>query len=536
MLSSLMLVGAITIAATPQDRSTRFVGDGRPLAVIERGQTWTRAEGALTNSGTGNLLVAAKTIGSGDFEITTSLTLERLEGSAASLMLGGSLLGFDGRGGGVFLEGSLFGGGVVRPDVEYTVPENERFLVEVRRAGDQLSIQIEGELIHRTEVPRGPLGAFGLRPWRSRMQVHEFAADGDLLELEPLTGPFQSGQGEYHTYRIPAIVTSNDGTLLAFCEGRVESSGDSGDIDLVLRRSEDDGRTWEELQVLWDDDENTCGNPCPVVDRRTGAIHLLVTRNLGVDHESEIIAGDSKGTRTVWILSSDDDGQHWSEPREITSTAKSPNWSWYATGPGVGIQLRGSKHRGRLVIPCDHIEAESRRYLSHVIFSDDGGSTWQFGGSSPHDQVNECQIVELSDGRLLLNMRNYDRAQRTRAICFSSDGGQTFVEFQHDETLVEPICQAGLVRLRPDSEDDQRLAFSNPASESSRVSMTLRLSDDDGESWAHERLLHPGPSAYSCLSVLADGRVACLFEGGLLSPYETIVFRIVDPADLEDRR
>lgn len=136
---------------------------------------------------------------------------------------------------------------------------------------------------------------------------------------------------------------------------------------------------------------------------------------------------------------------------EITASAKEPDWTRYATGPGAGIQLAS----GRLVVPCDHIEAGSKKYYSHVLLSDDGGLSWRMGGSTPEDQVNECEVVELKDGSLL-----------------------------------------------------------------ARENMTVRLSDDEGKSWPHARVLHPGPAAYSCLAALPDGRAACLYECGQEHAYE----------------
>ncbi len=187
---------------------------------------------------------------------------------------------------------------------------------------------------------------------------------------------FTAGRDGYDTFRIPALIEAPDGTLLAFAEGRVGGRGDSGNIDLVLKRSRDGGSSWGELEVVWDDDANTCGNPCPVVDHETSVIHLLATRNLGQDTESEIIAQTSDGPRTVWTLRSEDGGKTWSTPREVTSTVKRADWTWYATGPGNGIQLRSGEHAGRLLIPCDHIEAGTKHYYSHCIASDDHGKTW----------------------------------------------------------------------------------------------------------------------------------------------------------------
>ena len=165
---------------------------------------------------------------------------------------------------------------------------------------------------------------------------------------------FTSGQDGYHTYRIPAVIRARNGTLLAFCEGRKSGGGDSGDIDLLLKRSTDGGRTWSGAQVVWDDETNTCGNPCPVLDESTGTLWLLLTHNIGTDRERDIAARTAKGTRTVWVANSKDHGASWTKPVEITSATKDPSWTWYATGPGVGIQIKNGPHAGRLVIPCDH--------------------------------------------------------------------------------------------------------------------------------------------------------------------------------------
>jgi sialidase-1 len=168
------------------------------------------------------------------------------------------------------------------------------------------------------------------------------------------TDVFVSGHDGYHTYRIPAVIRAKNGTLLAFCEGRKSAGSDSGDIDLLLKRSTDDGRTWSAQQVVWDDAANTCGNPCPVLDETTGTLWLLLTHNLGTDRERDIAARTAKGTRTVWVASSRDHGLKWTKPVDITSATKDPSWTWYATGPGVGIQIKSGPHAGRLVIPCDH--------------------------------------------------------------------------------------------------------------------------------------------------------------------------------------
>jgi sialidase-1 len=338
------------------------------------------------------------------------------------------------------------------------------------------------------------------------------------------TNVFVSGQGGYHTYRIPSLLVTKRGTLLAFAEGRKGSSSDAGDIDLLLKRSTDQGGTWQPTQTVWDDGANTCGNPCPVVDRDSGTIWLLMTWNRGDDPEPKIIAQQSKDTRRVFVTSSTDDGLTWAKPREITTEVKRTNWTWYATGPGAGIQIERGAHKGRLVIPCDHIEAGTRHYYSHVIYSDNHGQAWELGGSTPQHQVNECEMVELTGGRLLLNMRNYDRNQRTRQQAVSEDGGLTWAQQRHVPELIEPICQASIRRFSwPDTGRRSVILFANPAS-TKRELLRIRASFDEGHTWPASRLLDPRPTAYSCLAVLPDGTIGILYEAGAKSPYENLVF------------
>jgi sialidase-1 len=346
------------------------------------------------------------------------------------------------------------------------------------------------------------------------------------------TDVFVAGQGGYHTYRIPALIVTSNQTLLAFCEGRKNSASDTGNIDLLLKRSTDGGKTWSESQVVWDDGPNTCGNPCPVVDETTGTIWLLLTHNSGDTGEARIMEGKGGGTRTVWLSRSTDNGKTWAPPVDITDAAKDPAWGWYATGPGVGIQIQHGPLRGRLVIPCDHSfkgpdRAEGKSVVevgSHIIYSDDHGQNWKLGGSvSP--QMDESQVIELSDGAggLLLNMRNTAKANR-RAQSLSRDGGETWTVPEFQPELVEARCQASLLRYNwLDGKDSGCLLFSNPASPRRR-DLTVRASRDDGKTWPVSRMLHAGPAAYSCLAVLPDKSIGCLYEGGRTNAYETICF------------
>lgn len=342
------------------------------------------------------------------------------------------------------------------------------------------------------------------------------------------------GDGGYDTYRIPALVVTNNGTVLAFCEGRKISSSDTGNIDLLMKRSINNGQSWSSQQLIWDDANNTCGNPCVLVDRDTGTIWLMTTWNRGDDHERDIINGTSQDTRRVFVTHSDDDGLTWKTPVEITNDVKLNNWSWYATGPGSGIQIEYGPHKGRLVIPCDHIEVSSKKYYSHIIYSDDHGQTWHLGGSTPQDQVNECQVVELNGGNLMLNMRNYDTTKKCRQVAFSEDGGLTWTDQIIDSTLIDPICQAAIERHSWSSNGaEDIILFSNPANTKYRLNMMVRASFDGGQTWSAEKRLYCGPSAYSDLAILADKTIACLYEAGQKKPYESIIFARLSWPSLE---
>lgn len=344
---------------------------------------------------------------------------------------------------------------------------------------------------------------------------------------------FVAGTGGYKSYRIPSVITTTKGTLLAFCEGRKNGAGDTGDIDVLVKRSANEGGTWSEQQVIWDDSINTCGNPCAVVDESTGTIWLLLTHNLGCDKEPDIAKKTARSTRTVWVTKSHDDGLSWSKPANITATAKNPAWGWYATGPGIGIQIKRGTHTGRLVIPCDHSfddtaanPPQSQPGLeSHIIYSDDHGASWQLGGTIT-PQVNECQVTEVADGNgtLLMNMRSYfQRKCRTHAISYN--GGISWTAPADVPALVEPVCQASLLRYAwPGKKQQSCLLFLNPAS-NERVNMAIRASFDEGQTWPLIRTLYAGPAAYSCMTLLPGGGIGCFYEAGEKHPYERIVFQ-----------
>ena len=347
------------------------------------------------------------------------------------------------------------------------------------------------------------------------------------------TTVFTRGENGFDTYRIPAIVQTNDGTILAFAEARKNSRSDTGDIDLVVKRSTDGGRTWSGIITVWNDAENVCGNPSPVVDRATGRIILLSTWNKGTDFEKDIHARRSSGTRMVFCMYSDDDGLTWSEARDITSEAKLPEWTWYATGPCHAVQMRS----GRIVVPCNHgipDDPDGLATHSHVIYSDDCGATWHIGGSPCTG--NESTLVELDNGDLMLNMRknrtpNLPKDLTGREVAISHDGGLTFDAPYIDKKLIEPICNASIIDYSPAGRRTGIILFSNPEHPTKRRNMTLRMSSDNGGNWERVCTITEGPTAYSDICVLSDGDVSVLYEDGLEMSYEDIRFARV-PASM----
>lgn len=357
-------------------------------------------------------------------------------------------------------------------------------------------------------------------------QLAERAQAPTQARAPRFTDIIRAGTGAYHTYRIPAIVATNDGTLLAFCEGRKSGRGDAGNIDLLVQRSEDEGRSWSRPLVVWDDGDNTCGNPTAVVDRETGVIWLAMTWNLGSDHESAIMAGKSAQPRRVFVTHSSDDGRSWAAPRSLGDAVRKTHWRWYATGPGSAIQVTRGPHKGRLLIPAnhsDHSDPREHPYRSHVFWSDDHGKTWQLGGVHA-PRSNESAVVERSDGSLLQAMRSYHGGLR-RAMATSRDGGASWGPIALDPALDTPVCQASLLRYSwppkpgladPPASDAQasarsRILFSSPRGKN-RSRLHVWMSYDEGKSWPVCRQIYAGGSAYSDLVRLPRGRIGVLFE------------------------
>lgn len=356
---------------------------------------------------------------------------------------------------------------------------------------------------------------------------------------------FEAGVDGYPIYRIPAIVRAANGDLLAFCEAR--QGDDASEIDLVMKRSTDNGKSWSELMVVQESDdyrdivdaaEMTVGNPAPVVDM------------LSLDHPGRVWLPFTVENDRVFIIHSDDHGMTWSERREITSDVKLPEWGWYATGPGHSIQLQHGPYHGRLIIPADHRVGEEPADRgpngAQVIISDDHGQTWRLGAiDDSYDDglnANETTAVELNDGRVYFNTRDQaGDVPGTRGEAWSNNGGETFVSGSDEwqafrpcpEVLDPPVCQCSLLRVWSITAGDARdlIVFSGPdnygPSGGRRNDLQLRLTDDETATWRDGPLIHTGPAAYSDMTLLTPDKVGILYEAsdpGWADPYQKILF------------
>lgn len=340
-------------------------------------------------------------------------------------------------------------------------------------------------------------------------------------------------------YRIPALLVAPNGDVLAFAEKRVDGPGDLGDHDLVMKRSRDLGKTWEPDVMLVDDGRNTSTDPTLLIDARRGVIWLFYLRD----------------KVQYYCIHSADSGRTWTAPRSIHAAVTRPEWdrlgqdapkrptgkkayrsefwneNWmqrYGVGPGwAGIQLQHGPHAGRLLVPARHIEPVdgAHRTFSHVFYSDDHGDSWHLGPNAVPDG-NECRLIELADGRVMIHARDGDNRRRPdkirRLAAVSRDGGESWEPADVDSKLRCPQCHASIRRFSTAGEQDRnRILFSNPNNgyrtekhPYGRVNLSVRISYDEAQTWSAGKTIYPFASSYSDLAVLPDGTIGLIYERG----------------------
>jgi sialidase-1 len=359
------------------------------------------------------------------------------------------------------------------------------------------------------------------------------------------TPVFVSGNEGYKSFRIPAVVRTPAGDLLAFAEGRVGGSGDFGDIDIVMKRSRDGGKSWSPIQVVATYDDLQAGNPAPVMDLTDPAFpkgRLFLFFNTGNNHEGEVRKG--KGLREVWYKTSADGGITWGDAVNITTQVHRPkqpalnaaynfpeDWRSYANTPGHGMQLAEGQYKGRIFIPANHSAGDPKSkfadYQAHGFYTDDHGKSFKLAETISIEGGNESTAAELSSGRLMFNARNQKGDVRARIVAISSDGGAKWDTTYFDHNLPDPVCEGSILTIGK-SKGKNTLAFCNAADQKMRDNLTLRISFDDGKTWTKSYSVDKSTggekdfTAYSDIVKTGKNTIGVLYER---DGYKAIVFK-----------
>jgi sialidase-1 len=358
---------------------------------------------------------------------------------------------------------------------------------------------------------------------------------------------FISGTEGYKSFRIPAIIKTFNNDLLAFCEGRVNSSGDFGDIDIVMKRSTDHGKTWTSISKVVNYDLLQAGNPAPVIDNTDPAYpngRIFLFYNTGNNHEGEIRKG--KGVREVWYKTSIDNGFTWSEGVNITTQTHRPNypqvsstynfkedWRSYANTPGHGLQILEGIYRGRIFIAANHSSGAPlpnfMDYNAHAYYSDDHGKSFKLSETVNVPGSNESTAAEISNNRVMLNARNQSGHIKARLAVIGSNGGANWDTSYFDNQLPDPVCEGSILNIGTKNKKNI-LAFSNAADTLRRDNLTLRISFDEGKTWPKRIPIDKSSgegakdfTAYSDLVKMNNNQIGVLYEKEGYAKIEFIV-------------
>ncbi len=377
--------------------------------------------------------------------------------------------------------------------------------------------------------PDGSFFAATYGKWEAKqpnyvMGVHFSLAEIDqkAKEIPTYSDVFRRGEDGYNTFRIPALWKSSAGVICAFAEGR-ESRSDHAANDIVLKRSLDGGQIWGALQVVAEQGDDCLNNPLVVEDESNGRLILMYQKYPLGYHERLVGTGyDSDTICRSYIQYSDDSGASWSSAREITRMIKRPTWvTSIAGGPGNGIQVKSGPYKGRLIMPFN--QSPAGKWKVYAVYSDDGGETWDYGEVAFEQSQgigNEVQMVELSDGRIMLNSRSAN-GKRLRKTAISKDGGENWTGLQDEPQLIEPQCMGSIMRIETRDSSIPTLIFSIPNSKAQRKFGTVKFSTDDGKTWSSGKSIYNGSYAYSSLASLGNDQFGVLFER---DDYQTISF------------
>ena len=357
---------------------------------------------------------------------------------------------------------------------------------------------------------------------------------------------FKSGDDGYKAYRISAIISLTDGTLLAFSEGRVNDDGDFGNIDLVMKKSVDQGKSWSALETVVDQKQLQAGNPAPVLDlldpsHPSGVVYLFY--NTGNNHEGEVRKGN--GVREVWYIRSFDGGINWESAVNITLQTHKPlkpdfnssytfkeDWRTYANTPGHAFQFKSGKYKGRIFVPANHSQGSPQisfhEYQAHGFYTDNHGESFKLGESIQIPGSNEATATELSDSKMMMSIRNQAGDIKRRIIGISLDGGEHWDTTYFDQGLIDPNCEGSLLTIGYEK-GKAIIAHCNAASEERRDNLTIRISYDEGKTWGKSFLISASNnqeqsdwSAYSDLVFINKKTIGILFER---NDYSEIIFK-----------
>src|SRR5690606_34970568 len=344
--------------------------------------------------------------------------------------------------------------------------------------------------------------------------------------------------------RIPAIIQDKTGNLIAFAEGRVDHAGDFGNVDVVYKISEDQGKTWGPLKVAVDYDKLQAGNVAPVVDLMDPNYpqgRILLFYNTGNNQEGEVRKGD--GLREAWYISSTDGGLSWNEPVNITTQVHRPqqpavntaydfqeDWRTYANTPGHAFQFVSGPHQGRIYVAANHSAGEphpqGEDWNAHAYYTDDHGQTFTLSENIPYSGTNESTAAQIGDDQVYMSSRNQRLDPKQRVISISNDGGHSWASAAPDANLPDPINQGAVLSWKKGKKFI--LAHLNAADPQHRDNLTLRISKDQGKTWPINKVIVKSPegykgayAAYSDLVLLNKKTVGILYEK---DNYKEIVF------------